>query len=248
MGGTDVLTLPMLIYPAGRHQLQSRLRRRARRGAAAGLARHRHRLQQDPGPAVGRAGAGMSARNKRPFDAGRAAYLTLNGALLAFLLAPIAIVLVFALNPTPYISFPPVGVSLRWFEKFFRSAEFMNALWLSLWVAGCVLVLSIVIGGACALALARGNLPGAVVPDGVLHVAADAARHPDRPGAVPVLPAGRHRPAGVGPDPGPYAGGRALRHPHDAWPCCTISTAASRRRPPCWAPARRGCSSRSPCR
>ena len=39
--------------------------------------------------------------------------------LLAFLLAPIAIVLVFALNPTPYISFPPVGVSLRWFEKFF---------------------------------------------------------------------------------------------------------------------------------
>ena len=66
----------------------------------------------------------------------------------------------FALNPTPYISFPPVGVSLRWFEKFFRSPEFMNALFLSLWVAGCVLVLSIVIGGACALALARGNLPG----------------------------------------------------------------------------------------
>ena len=102
----------------------------------------------------------MSARNKQPFDAARAAYLTLNGLLLAFLLAPIAIVLVFALNPTPYISFPPVGVSLRWFEKFFRSPEFMNALFLSLWVAGCVLVLSIVIGGACALALARGNLPG----------------------------------------------------------------------------------------
>lgn len=99
-------------------------------------------------------------RNKQPFDAGRAAYLTLNGLLLAFLLAPIAIVLVFALNPTPYISFPPVGVSLRWFEKFFRSPEFMDALFLSLWVAGCVLILSIVIGGACALALARGNLPG----------------------------------------------------------------------------------------
>ena len=103
----------------------------------------------------------MSATpNRRPFDAGRAAYLTLNGLLLTFLLAPIAIVLIFALNPTPYISFPPVGVSLRWFDKFFSSPEFMNALLLSLWVAGCVLVLSIVIGGACALALARGNLPG----------------------------------------------------------------------------------------
>ena len=73
-----------------------------------------------------------AAPNRRPFDAGRAAYLALNALLLAFLLLPIAIVLVFALNPTPYISFPPVGVSLRWFEKFFGSAEFMNALWLSL--------------------------------------------------------------------------------------------------------------------
>ena len=83
---------------------------------------------------------------------------------LAFLLAPIAIVLIFALNPTPYISFPPVGVSLRWFVKFFASSEFMNALWLSLWVAGFVLVLSILIGGALALAMARGNLPGARLP------------------------------------------------------------------------------------
>ena len=97
--------------------------------------------------------------NKQPFDVGRAAYLALNLSLLVFLLAPIAIVLIFALNPTPYISFPPVGVSLRWFEKFFASPDFTNALLLSLWVAGCVLVLSILIGGACALALARGNLP-----------------------------------------------------------------------------------------
>lgn len=100
------------------------------------------------------------AANKKPFDAGRAAYLALNVVLLAFLLVPIAIIIVFALNPTPFISFPPVGVSLRWFEKFFASSDFMNALWLSLWVAACVLVLSVLIGGACALALARGNLPG----------------------------------------------------------------------------------------
>jgi putative spermidine/putrescine transport system permease protein len=99
----------------------------------------------------------------RRFDLGRAAYFTLNGAILFFLLAPIAIIAVFALNPTPYISFPPVGVTLRWFEKFFTSAEFMNALWLSLKVAVAVLVLSMLIGAACALALARGNLPGARV-------------------------------------------------------------------------------------
>lgn len=98
--------------------------------------------------------------NRRRFDAGQAAYRALNGALLFFLLAPILVVVVFALNPTPYISFPPVGVSLRWFDKFFGAPDFMNALWLSLWTASSVLVLSITIGGACALALARGNLPG----------------------------------------------------------------------------------------
>lgn len=100
----------------------------------------------------------MSARR---FDAARTVYLTINVAVLLFLLAPIAIVAVFALNPTPYISFPPVGVTTRWFEKFFTSAEFMNAFWLSFRVAVIVLFLSMLIGGMCALALARGNLPGA---------------------------------------------------------------------------------------
>ncbi len=104
----------------------------------------------------------MIAR-RRPFDTGRAAYLTLNGAILLFLLAPLAVVAVFALNPLPYISFPPVGVTTRWFEKFFTSSDFMTALWLSLRVAVMVLVLSTVIGGMCALALVRGNLPGARV-------------------------------------------------------------------------------------
>src|SRR5437660_12002463 len=95
------------------------------------------------------------------FDGAYAVYLTLNGAIVAFLLLPIAVVIVFALNPTPYIAFPPVGVSLRWFVKFFSSPEFMNALWLSLRVAVAVVILSSVIVAMAALALARGNLPGA---------------------------------------------------------------------------------------
>ena len=94
-------------------------------------------------------------------DIGRIAYLTMNGAILFFLLAPLAVIVIFAVNPTPYISFPPVGVTLRWFEKFFTSPEFMNSLWLSLEVAAAVLALSMTIGAMCALALARGNLPGA---------------------------------------------------------------------------------------
>lgn len=96
---------------------------------------------------------------RRGIDWPRALYLGINGAIVFFLLAPIAIVAVFAFNSTPYISFPPVGFTLGWFEKFFGSSEFMNALWLSLRVAVAVLVLSMLIGGMCALGLARGNLP-----------------------------------------------------------------------------------------
>ncbi len=92
---------------------------------------------------------------------GRSLYLAANIVVLAFLLAPIAIIFVFALNPTPFIQFPPVGISLRWFDKFFASREFMHALRLSLEVAGITTVCATVLGASAALAIARGNLPGA---------------------------------------------------------------------------------------
>ena len=96
-----------------------------------------------------------------PHRYGRAIYLTVNIAIVAFLLAPIVIVIVFALNPTPFIQFPPVGVSLRWFAKFFAARDFMHALGFSLEVALLTTVSATVLGASAALALARGNLPGA---------------------------------------------------------------------------------------
>lgn len=72
---------------------------------------------------------------RRPVDLGRWLYRALNAAIVAFLLLPIAIAAVFAVNPTPVIQFPPVGVSLRWFQKFLAPRDFMEALRLSLVVA-----------------------------------------------------------------------------------------------------------------
>jgi len=91
---------------------------------------------------------------------GRFCYLAFNIGVVVFLLAPIAVVFVFALNPTPYIQFPPVGISLRWFEKFFNSRDFMNALRFSLEVAALTTVAATLFGASAAMALARGNLPG----------------------------------------------------------------------------------------
>ncbi|MGJ4883896.1 MULTISPECIES: ABC transporter permease [unclassified Bradyrhizobium] len=96
----------------------------------------------------------------RPLRWGRRLYLAANTAILVFLLAPIAIVIVFALNPTPFIQFPPVGISFRWFEKFFASGDFMHALLFSIEVAAMTTVAATVLGASAALAIARGNLPG----------------------------------------------------------------------------------------
>ena len=97
----------------------------------------------------------------RPLDPGRWLYGAINALVVLFLLLPIAIVAVFAVNPTPFIQFPPVGVSLRWFEKFFASRDFMQAIQLSLTVAAVVAVVATTLGATAALALARGRLPGA---------------------------------------------------------------------------------------
>jgi putative spermidine/putrescine transport system permease protein len=94
---------------------------------------------------------------------GRVTYLGANALVLLFLLGPLFVVAVFAVNPTPFIQFPPVGVTTRWFEKFFASAEFMNSLVLSLQVAVATVVLAMLLGASAALAIARGNLPGARV-------------------------------------------------------------------------------------
>lgn len=92
---------------------------------------------------------------------GHILYLAANGAILAFLLLPILVVFVFAFNPTAYISFPPEGFTLRWFEKFFNSRLFMDALLLSLQVAAATTVLSTLFGASAALGISRGKLPAA---------------------------------------------------------------------------------------
>jgi putative spermidine/putrescine transport system permease protein len=83
----------------------------------------------------------------------------LNIALVAFLLLPIVMVVLFAFNPANYIVFPPTGFTFRWFGKFFASREFMAGLWLSFWVAAATVAVSSVLGVAAALALVRGKLP-----------------------------------------------------------------------------------------
>ncbi len=91
---------------------------------------------------------------------GRGLFGGVIAAIYAFILAPIAVVLVASISTTPYLTFPPAGFTLRWFAEIVLLGEFTGALRYSLEVAALATVLSLVLATWIALALGRGNLPG----------------------------------------------------------------------------------------
>ncbi len=66
---------------------------------------------------------------RRPIGSrvGRVAYGTLIALLYAFLLLPVAIVVIASFNAGNYLRFPPQGFSLRWFRHFAETASFTRS-------------------------------------------------------------------------------------------------------------------------
>src|SRR5690606_34916649 len=90
----------------------------------------------------------------------RTAWRALIIAIFVFLPAPIVVVVLSSFSPTGYLSFPPAGFSLRWYEEFLGSGEWLGALGISallaLGVALCTTALSFMAG----LATSRLKFPG----------------------------------------------------------------------------------------
>ncbi|MGH7263514.1 MAG: ABC transporter permease [Candidatus Rokuibacteriota bacterium] len=82
------------------------------------------------------------------------------GLVYAFLLLPLVIVVLSAFNAGNYLTFPPQGFSLRWFENFLRRREFLQATWLSVELGIWTALASTVIGTLAAIALVRGRFLG----------------------------------------------------------------------------------------
>lgn len=79
-----------------------------------------------------------------------------------FLIGPLVIIVGAALSDTTYLTFPPQGLSLRWFENIFAVSAFRTTMVTSLQVAllGTSLALLIGVPAAYALARHRVDLPG----------------------------------------------------------------------------------------
>ena len=93
----------------------------------------------------------MNAR----FGLSQALFLLVVALVYVFLMLPIAIVVILSFNAAQSLSFPPQGFSLRWYFAFFGSKPFMEAFFLSLWLAAGATLAAVAIATPAALYYVR---------------------------------------------------------------------------------------------
>ena len=80
--------------------------------------------------------------------------------IIGFVLGPLVVVAGVSFTAGDYITFPPEGLSLRWYETILSSTIYTGAAFTSLQLASAVTVAATVVGASAAIALHRGRLPG----------------------------------------------------------------------------------------
>jgi putative spermidine/putrescine transport system permease protein len=77
-----------------------------------------------------------------------------------FLLAPILVLVLASFSPQPFLTFPPNGLSLRWYENFFHNADLVGSVQVSLFISAIVSIVAVSLGCCAAVALTRSRFPG----------------------------------------------------------------------------------------
>jgi putative spermidine/putrescine transport system permease protein len=90
----------------------------------------------------------------------RVALVAVAALTLVFLVLPLFIVLPLSFSASPYLEFPPAGVSLRWYARYFASAKWMAATALSTEIALGTTALALVLGVPASFGLVRREFRG----------------------------------------------------------------------------------------
>lgn len=85
---------------------------------------------------------------------------TIVALVLFYLIFPILIIVPLSFSSAVYLSFPPPGFSLQWYANFFGRSDWLDAAWLSIWVAGTVMIVATCLGTPAAIGLVRGRFWG----------------------------------------------------------------------------------------
>lgn len=99
---------------------------------------------------------------------GKALLVAWNALAYGFLLAPIALVLLFAFSDASTFSFPPEGFSLRWFRYLVGRDEFLTSAAVSLRVATLAALAAVGLGIPASLALVRHRFRGKAAIESIL--------------------------------------------------------------------------------
>lgn len=91
---------------------------------------------------------------------GMAALVFVTGFALLLLVAPSLIVIAISFEPRAYISFPPSGFTLRWYQAVLENRQLMDSVLVSLRTALLVMVICLLLGVPAAFASVRGRFPG----------------------------------------------------------------------------------------
>ena len=92
----------------------------------------------------------------------------ISGLVVLYLVGPMTIVLIISFSSAPFLTFPPPGFSLQWYEKLLGNPAWLDSLMTSLEIMFPAGVFATALGTAAALGVARGGFPGASVVWGLL--------------------------------------------------------------------------------
>ena len=97
----------------------------------------------------------------RRIHPGRLLFLLFNLCVVAFLLAPIVVILAASTGETGFLKVPPQGFTLKWMSAALSDPRYVRAFWTSIEIAIWSTILSSVIGTAAAVAIVRQRFRGA---------------------------------------------------------------------------------------
>jgi putative spermidine/putrescine transport system permease protein len=86
--------------------------------------------------------------------------LVFHTLFIIFILAPLAVVVWVSFTPEGYLSPPTTDWSLRWFYAILDNRDFIDAFWMSLYLALASATLALAVSVPAALAIARYQFPG----------------------------------------------------------------------------------------
>lgn len=80
--------------------------------------------------------------------------------ILLFLITPVLVIMPLSFNANSFLLYPMSGFSLRWYEEFFGSATWTDALKNSLIISPLATLLAVVLGTLASIGLTRASFPG----------------------------------------------------------------------------------------